>query len=199
MTSLPPRAQMTSRPLVPCRTSAFSVPTTVHVWPQIVIASAAVGAANVTVAAGAMTSTAAATPRVNRCTFALPDDMYSVLSKPRLRDGAGEPRKSTRSGHPSTHRQAEEGSSEGVRGRLPLLEALRDELGALFLAAAVHDLEVRRVGAEVDAGGPRVQAGVAIRPRRPVAGGAVRALHLDLSGALELRRVRVSRTLAFPV
>src|SRR4051812_6468265 len=90
-------------------------------------------------------------------------------------------------------------ASERVRGRLPLLEPLRDELGALSLAATVHDFEVRGVGAEVDAGGSRVQPGVAIRPRRPVAGGAVRGLHLDLSGALELRGIRVPRTLAFPV
>jgi hypothetical protein len=32
--------------------------------------------------------------------------------------------------------------SECVRGRLPLPEALRDELGALLLAAAVQHLEV---------------------------------------------------------
>src|SRR3954453_17157254 len=86
-----------------------------------------------------------------------------------------------------------------VRGRLPLPESLCDELGALLLAAAVHDLEVWGVGSEVDAGGSRVQPGVAIRPCRPVAGGAVRALHLDLSGALELRRIRVPGALTLPV
>jgi hypothetical protein len=32
--------------------------------------------------------------------------------------------------------------SECVRGRLPVLEALRDELGPLFLAPAVQHLEV---------------------------------------------------------
>ena len=34
------------------------------------------------------------------------------------------------------------GASECVRGRLPLLKALRDELGPRFLAAAVQHLEV---------------------------------------------------------
>src|SRR6188472_2427439 len=43
-----------------------------------------------------------------------------------------------------------------------------------------------------------MQPGVAIRPCRPVPGGAVGALHPDLAGALELRGVRVQRALALP-
>src|SRR3954468_1640762 len=90
-------------------------------------------------------------------------------------------------------------SSEYVRGRLPLPESLCDELGALLLAPAVQRLEVCGVGAEVDAGGSGIQPGVAVGSCRPVAGGAVRGLHLDLSGALELRGIRVSRALTLPV
>src|SRR3954471_9451418 len=90
-------------------------------------------------------------------------------------------------------------SSEYVRGRLPLPEPLRDELGALLRAPAVQRLEVCGVGAEVDAGGSGIQPGVAIGPCRAVAGGAVRGLHLDLAGALELRGIRVSRALTLPV
>src|SRR5918997_2194564 len=88
--------------------------------------------------------------------------------------------------------------SECVRGRLPLPEALRDELGTLLLAPTLQHLEVRGVGAKVDAGGPGIQAGVAIRPCRPVPGGAVGGLHPDLAGALELRGIRVPRALALP-
>src|SRR5690242_19882629 len=88
--------------------------------------------------------------------------------------------------------------SEGVRDRLPLAEALRDELGALLFAPAVQSLEVRGVGAEVDAGGSGIQPGVMIRPRRPVACGAVGVLQFDFASALELRSIRVTRTLASP-
>ena len=52
--------------------------------------------------------------------------------------------------------------SERVRGRLPLPEALRDELGPPLLASAVQHLEVGGVGPEVDAGCPDIQPGVAI-------------------------------------
>src|SRR6187549_3029154 len=89
-------------------------------------------------------------------------------------------------------------TSERVRGRLPLLEALRDELGSLLLALAVQHLEVCGVGAKVDAGGSGIQPGVVIRPCRPVPGGAVGALHPDLAGPLELRGIRVPRALALP-
>src|SRR2546423_11881060 len=50
----------------------------------------------------------------------------------------------------------------------------------------------------IDAGGSGIEPGVAIRPCRPMPGGAVGALHLDLAGALELRGVRVPRALALP-
>src|SRR4029077_8057371 len=53
-------------------------------------------------------------------------------------------------------------------------------------------------GSKVDAGGSDVHAGVAIRPRRPVPGGAVGGLHADLAGALELRGIRVPRPLTLP-
>src|SRR5262249_38952023 len=88
--------------------------------------------------------------------------------------------------------------SECVRGRLPLLEALLDELSPFLLASAVQHLEVGGIGSKVDAGRPGVQRGVAIRPCRPVPGGAVGGLHPDLAGALELRGIRVPRALALP-
>src|SRR5437764_3488589 len=50
----------------------------------------------------------------------------------------------------------------------------------------------------IDAGGSGIEPGVAIRPRRPVPGGSVGGLHLDLAGALELRGIRVPRALALP-
>src|SRR6188472_2211180 len=43
-----------------------------------------------------------------------------------------------------------------------------------------------------------MERGVAIRPCRPVPGGAVGGLHPDLAGALELRGIRMSRPLALP-
>src|SRR5207237_10801700 len=46
--------------------------------------------------------------------------------------------------------------------------------------------------------GSRIPLGVAIRPCRPVPGGAVCGLHPDLAGALELRGIRVPRALALP-
>src|SRR5690349_9098922 len=88
--------------------------------------------------------------------------------------------------------------SECVRGRLPLPEALRDELGALFLASAVEHLKVCGVGSKVDAGGSGIEPGVAIRPCRPVPGGAVGGLDPDLAGTFELRGIRVPRALALP-
>src|SRR5436305_6438143 len=88
--------------------------------------------------------------------------------------------------------------SECVRGRFPLPEALRDELGPLLLAPAVQHLEVCGVGSTIDAGGSGVQPGVAIRTCRPVPGGSVGGLHPDLAGALELRDSRMSRALAIP-
>ena len=53
--------------------------------------------------------------------------------------------------------------SKCVRGRLPLAEALRDELGPLFLAPAVQHLEVGGVGSKVDARG----SGISARGRGP--------------------------------
>src|SRR5207248_5091548 len=50
----------------------------------------------------------------------------------------------------------------------------------------------------IDAGGSGIEPGVAIRPCRPVPGGSVGGLHPDLAGALELRGIRVPRTLALP-
>src|SRR5439155_18987660 len=88
--------------------------------------------------------------------------------------------------------------SECVRGRLPLPEALRDELGPLLLAPAVQHLEVRGFGTKVDTGGSGIQPRVAIRPCRPVPGGAVSGLHPDLTGAFELGGIRVPRSLALP-
>src|SRR5215217_137181 len=88
--------------------------------------------------------------------------------------------------------------SECVPGRLPLAQALRDELGPLLLATTVQHLEVRGVSAKVDPGGSDVQPWVAIRTCRPVPGGAVGGVHPDLAGALELRCIRVSRPLALP-
>src|SRR3954453_7611064 len=88
--------------------------------------------------------------------------------------------------------------SKCVRGRPPLPEALRDELAPLFLTPAVQQLEVCGIGSYVDAGRPLVQPGVAIRPRRPVPGGAVGPLDRDLAGALELRGIRMPRALALP-
>src|ERR687891_855725 len=43
-----------------------------------------------------------------------------------------------------------------------------------------------------------MQPGIAIRPCRPVPGGAVGGLDSDLAGALELRGIRVPRALAPP-
>src|SRR6059058_5020114 len=95
-------------------------------------------------------------------------------------------------------RQSTQQDSECVRGRLPLPEALRDELGPFLLGPALQDLEVCGLGSKVDAGGSGIQPGVAIRPCRPVPGGAVGGFHRDLAGALELRGIRVPRTLALP-
>src|SRR2546423_8592861 len=50
----------------------------------------------------------------------------------------------------------------------------------------------------IDAGGSGIEPGVAIRPCRPVPGGAVSGLHPDLAGALELRSIRVPRALTLP-
>jgi hypothetical protein len=80
--------------------------------------------------------------------------------------------------------------SEGVRGRLPLAEALRDELGPLVLTSGVQHLEIRGVGSKADAGGAGIQPGGAIRARRPVPAGPVGVLQPDLAGALELRGSR---------
>src|SRR5213083_2863217 len=95
-------------------------------------------------------------------------------------------------------RQSTQQDSECVRGRLPLPEALRDELGPFLLAPALQHLEVCGVGSKVDAGGSGIQPGIAIRPCRPVPGGAVGGLHPDLACALELRGIRVPRALALP-
>ncbi len=59
-------------------------------------------------------------------------------------------------------------------------------------------LRSEAVGSKVDAGGSGIQPGVAIRPCRPVPGGAVGGLHRDLAGALELWGIRVPRALAPP-
>src|SRR5947199_3287398 len=95
-------------------------------------------------------------------------------------------------------RQSTQQDSECVRGRLPLPEALRDELGPFLLAPAMQHLERCGLGSKVDAGGSGIQPGVAIRPCRPVPGGAVGGLHLDLAGALELRGIGMSRALPLP-
>src|SRR5947208_10449719 len=50
----------------------------------------------------------------------------------------------------------------------------------------------------IDAGGSGIEPGVAIRPCRPVPGGAIGGLHCDLAGALELRGIRVPGALAPP-
>src|SRR2546423_11945802 len=50
----------------------------------------------------------------------------------------------------------------------------------------------------IDAGGSGIEPRVAIRPCRPVPGGALGGLHPDLAGALQLRGIRVPRALALP-
>ena len=52
--------------------------------------------------------------------------------------------------------------SERVRGRLPLLEALRDELYTLLLASAVEHHEIGGGGSKVDARGAGIQPRVTI-------------------------------------
>src|SRR5262249_7752401 len=84
------------------------------------------------------------------------------------------------------------------RSRLPLPEALRDELCPLLLTPALQHSEVGRVGSKVDAGGSSIQLWFALRACRPVPRRAVRAFHRDLAGAFELRGIRVPRALALP-
>src|SRR5439155_23255343 len=86
-----------------------------------------------------------------------------------------------------------------VRDRLPLPKAQREQLGPPLCVAAVAGAHVVRIGGQVDAGRPLAKLGVGVGPGDPVARGPIGRLQADLACALELRGVRVPRSLAVPV
>src|SRR5204862_3086299 len=101
-------------------------------------------------------------------------------------------------GAESAERPRSQPWSERVRGRLPLLEALRDELYALLFASAVQHQEVCGIGSTVDARGAGIRRRVAIRPCRAVPRGGGGGLHHGPAVALELRGIRVPGAVEVP-
>ena len=69
----------------------------------------------------------------------------------------------------------------------------------LLLVASVEDAEVRRIGAPIDADRARMRLLGAIASRDEITGGTIRRFQPDLAGSLELRRVRVARSLSPPI
>src|SRR5579864_6404580 len=115
-----------------------------------------------------------------------------------LQAGCSRPASCVRQTMLESERACSRGKSERVGDGLPLLKATSDELGPLVLVPAVQCLQIREVGAQVDAGCSGVHAGVAIRACDPVPGRPVGRLQPDLPGTLQLRCVRMARPLASP-
>src|SRR5262249_62104976 len=76
---------------------------------------------------------------------------------------------------------------------------LCDQLDALPIVTAAHDVDIRRSGAQVDTGRPCVEAGVGVRTSGEIAGSALGRLELDLSGPVQLRRIRIQGPLSLPI
>ena len=68
-----------------------------------------------------------------------------------------------------------------------------------MIVVSVQDGQIRRVGAQVDTGRPRVDTLRPIRTCRPIPGGAIDRLQQDLSRTVQLRCVRVARSFSVPV
>src|SRR5262249_48386350 len=85
----------------------------------------------------------------------------------------------------------------GVRKRLPILEAPLDQRRPFGSVVAVQHGHVTWLGTDVDPRRPRVE-GICVRARRPVAGGAIDAFELDLTGPPELGSVGMTGTFAVP-
>src|SRR5207253_3005260 len=62
------------------------------------------------------------------------------------------------------------GGISSLRDRLPTPQPLGDQLRALLIVAPVEDAHVRRIGAQVNARGPRVHFRVRVRTGREVPG-----------------------------
>src|SRR5678815_547277 len=87
----------------------------------------------------------------------------------------------------------------GCCERLPILEALRDQLDPRPIVTSVHDGQIVRVRAQVNAGRPGPDVLVFLRSRRPVTGSAIGGLYGDLAGSFQLRRIDVQRPFSLPV
>src|SRR5438034_6668025 len=87
----------------------------------------------------------------------------------------------------------------GARDRFPVPQPLCDQLGATPIVASVQDAQVLRIGAQVDAGRPRVDLRVTVGTRGEVPGRAIDGLDSDLARPVQLRRVRVPGPLSVPV
>src|SRR5262245_55521578 len=82
--------------------------------------------------------------------------------------------------------------------RSPMPQPLGDEFCALAVVASVQDAHVGRRRAQIDAGGARIDL-LSVRTSGPVSRCAVGGLQPNLSGSLQLRRVRLQRSFALPI
>src|SRR5512139_244164 len=93
----------------------------------------------------------------------------------------------------------ESGFSSAIPDGLPLCQPLRNERRTFLIVAIVQNADVGRIGAPIDTGCPRVHIWVGVGAGGEVAGRAVSRFGLDLAHSVQLRRVRIQRTLTLPI
>ena len=80
-----------------------------------------------------------------------------------------------------------------------MCQPLRNERRTFLIVAIVQNADVGGIGAPIDTGCPRVHVRIGVGTGREVPGRAVRRFQLDLACSVQLRRVRIQRTLTLPI
>ena len=70
---------------------------------------------------------------------------------------------------------------------------------ASLIVVSVQDAHVLWIGAPIDTSCPRVHIRICIRASREVPGCAVTGFQPDLTYSVQLRRIRIQRTLTLPI
>src|SRR6185295_11611039 len=82
---------------------------------------------------------------------------------------------------------------------LPARQLLRNERRTFLIIATVQNAYVVWMGAPVNTSCPRVHIRICIRTSREVPGCAVTGFQQDLTYSVQLRRIRIQRTLTLPI
>src|SRR5262249_36984866 len=86
-----------------------------------------------------------------------------------------------------------------LRHRLQILQAFRNQIGALPIIASVQNPRVVGIGAHINARRSRIDFRMSVGASCKVSGRAIGGLNSNLSSPVQLRRVRVSRPFSLPI